>query len=174
MTSIVVADAGPLHYLVLVDCAGILEKLFDQMLVPSAVRDELLQLNTPEIVKAWIRRPPPRLKVERVTNVQPIHGLHPGESEALQLALQAKAAGVLMDDLDGRKAARRLGLSVVGTVGLLERAAEKELIKLPDAVARLRQTNFFIAPEVLNQVLERDRLRRAQARPIQKDPGLQR
>ena len=54
MTSIVVADAGPLHYLVLVDCAGILEKLFDQVLVPCAVRDELLQLNTPETVKAWI------------------------------------------------------------------------------------------------------------------------
>src|ERR1017187_3902510 len=174
MTSILVADAGPLHYLVLVDCAGILGNLFDQILVPGAVRDELLQLNAPEIVKAWIRRPPSWLKVEPVTHVQPIHGLNPGEVEALQLALKVKAAGVLMDDLDGRKAARRLGLSVVGTVGLLERAAEKGLINLPDAVARLRQTNFFIAPEVLNQVLERDRLRRTQALPIQKDPGLQR
>ncbi len=86
--------------------------------------------------------------------------MHPGKSEALQRAFQATAAVVLMDDLDGRKAARRLGLSVVGTIGLLERAAEKELIKLPETVARLRQTNFFIAPEVLNQVLERDRLRR--------------
>src|ERR1039458_7411039 len=66
MTSIVVADAGPLHYLVLVDCADILEKLFDQVLVPYAVRDELLQLNTPETVKTWLRRPPPWLKVERV------------------------------------------------------------------------------------------------------------
>ena len=46
--------------------------------------------------------------------------------------------------------------------------------EITDAVARLRQTNFFIAPEVLNQLLERDRLRRAQALPIQKDPGIQR
>src|ERR1039458_2590204 len=86
MTRIVVADAGPLHYLVLIDCAGILENLFDQVLIPYAVRDELLQFNTPETVKAWIRRPPAWLKVERVTNVQPIHGLHPGEVDALQLA----------------------------------------------------------------------------------------
>ncbi len=155
-----VAYAGPLHYLVLVDEVNILGNLFDRVLIPEAVRNELLQLKTPEIVKTWINRPPPWLKVEQVTNVLPIHGLHPGESEALQLALQAKAVGVLMDDLDGRKAARRLGLSVVGTIGLLERAAEKQLIKLPEAVSRLRQTNFFIAPEVLNQVLERDRLRR--------------
>src|ERR1039458_7411040 len=108
-----------------------------------------------------------------VSNVQPIHGLHPGEVEALQLALRAKALGVLMDDLDGRKAARQLGLSVIGTIGLLERAAEKRLIKLPDAVARLRQTNFFIAPELLDQLLERDRLRREQTRQIQKDPGIE-
>jgi hypothetical protein len=38
MTSIVVADVGPLHYLVLVDCANILEKVFDQVLIPGAVR----------------------------------------------------------------------------------------------------------------------------------------
>jgi hypothetical protein len=42
--------------------------------------------------------------------------------------------------------------------------------KLPEAVARLRQTNFFIAPEILNQVWERDRLRREQAPPNKKDP----
>jgi predicted nucleic acid-binding protein len=104
--------------------------------------------------------------------VQPIHGLHPGEVEALQLALQVKASGVLMDDFDGRKAARQLGLSVIGTVGLLERAAEKRLIEFPDAVARLRQTNFFISPEFLVQALERDRLRREQTRQIPKDPGI--
>lgn len=172
MTSIVVADAGPLHYLILIDCAGILEKLFDQVLIPGAVRDEMLQPNTPPKVKTWMLHPPAWLKVEMVTNVQPIHGLHPGEIEALQLALRAKAAGVLMDDMDGRKAARQLGLSVVGTIGLLERAAEKQLIEFPSAIARLRQTNFFISAEFLDQALERDRLRREQTRPVKNDPGI--
>ena len=172
MTSVVVADAGPLHYFVLIDCAGILEKLFDQVLIPGAVRNELLHQNTPPKVKAWITHPPSWLKFELVANVQPIRGLHPGEIEALQLALQAKAAGVLMDDRDGRKAARQLGVPVISTVGLLELAAEKQLIKLPDAVAQLRQTNFFISPEILDQALERDRLRREQTPQIRKDPGL--
>ena len=40
--NIVVADAGPLHYLVLIDCAEILGSLFDHVLVPFAVRDELI------------------------------------------------------------------------------------------------------------------------------------
>ena len=40
MSSIVVADAGPLHYLVLIDCGEILGNLFAQVLAPVAVRDE--------------------------------------------------------------------------------------------------------------------------------------
>jgi len=78
-----------------------------------------------------------------------------------------------MDDRDGRKAARQLGLPVIiSTIGLLELAAEKQLIKLPDAIAQLRQTNFFISPEILDQALERDRLRREQIQRIKNNPGI--
>ena len=57
MSSIVVADAGPLHYLILVDCADPLETLFDRVLVPFAVRDELLHGSAPDKVKVWISHP---------------------------------------------------------------------------------------------------------------------
>jgi len=96
-----------------------------------------------------------------VTHPQPIGHLHRGEAEALQLALPAKAACVLMDDLDGRSEARRLGLVVVGTVGLLERAAEKGLIELPVAFSRLRGTNFFVSDELLAATLARARQRKS-------------
>lgn len=155
-----VADAGPLHYLVLVDCASALEKLFDRVFVPYAVRDELLHGSAPEKVKNWISTSKPWLEFRQVTDLQPIHGLHGGEVEAIQLALRIRAAGVLMDDMDGRHAARELGLTVIGTIGLLERAAEEKLINLADAVAKLRQTNFFISPELLDAALDRDRQRR--------------
>ncbi len=160
MSGIIVADAGPLHYLILIDCADVLSILFDQVAIPGAVRNELLREATPEKVKAWISTPRPWLKVEVLTNVRSIHGLHPGETEALQLALKTGAAGVLMDDLDGRKAGRSLGLTVIGTLGLIERAAEKNLIELHPVIAKLRQTNFFISPELLDAALQRDRLRR--------------
>ncbi len=92
--------------------------------------------------------------------MQPIHGLHAGETEALHLAQITETEFVLMDDLDGRKAARLLNLTVVGTVGLLERAAEMELLEFPAAIAKLRQTNFFISPQILAMALERNRLHR--------------
>ena len=50
MSSIVVADAGPLHYLILVDCADVLADLFDRVLIPAAVRDELRHTHVPQKV----------------------------------------------------------------------------------------------------------------------------
>jgi predicted nucleic acid-binding protein len=159
MSDIIVADAGPLHYLVLVDCADLLSKLFDRVLVPIEVRDELLHRNAPARVKNWIGSPPPWLVVEPVGQFHAMAGLHPGEAAALQLALQAKPIALLMDDMDGRAAARRLGLTVIGTIGILERMAELRLIELPETIAKLRRTNFFVSPELLNAALKRDRQR---------------
>jgi predicted nucleic acid-binding protein len=165
MSSIVVADAGPLHYLVLIDSADVLGKLFDRIFIPGAVRDELIHGGTPEKVREWILLSHPWLEVQTIADIQPIHGLHQGEIEAIQLALKIQASGVLMDDLDGRKAARSLGLAVVGTLGVLERAAEKGLLNLSEAAAKLRRTNFFVSPELLDAALERERLRRKKNQP---------
>ena len=159
MSSIVVADAGPLHYLILIDCADTLANLFDRVLIPTTVRDELAHSDAPRKVKDWLTASRSWLSVEAVNPI-PLAHLHRGEAEALQLALQIKAAGVLMDDLDGRAEARRLGCTVIGTVGLLERAAEKGLLELPATIARLRATNFFASEELLAAALARDRQRR--------------
>jgi predicted nucleic acid-binding protein len=160
MSSIVVADAGPLHYLVLIDCGEILGRLFDHVLIPFAVRDELLHPRALQKVKDWIISPRPWLELVPVTQPQPVHGLHRGETEALQLALERRAEAVLMDDLDGRAAARRLGIPTIYTIAILELAAEKGLIELPAAIAKLQQTSFFISREILDAALERDKERR--------------
>src|SRR5438105_3242727 len=128
--NIVVADAGPLHYLVLIDCAETLASLFDHVLVPFAVRDELIDPRAPKKVRDWILKPRQWLEITSLAKVQPIRGLHKGETEALQLALERKAAAVLMDDMDGRTAARRLSLLPIFTLAILERAAEKGLLDL--------------------------------------------
>ena len=67
---------------------------------------------------------------------------------------------MLMDETEARQAAIRLGLPVSGTVGILEMAAERGLIDLPDAFQRLSRTNFRIARDLLQQALKRDAARR--------------
>jgi predicted nucleic acid-binding protein len=66
-----------------------------------------------------------------------------------------------MDDWDGRRMARQMGIPVFGTIGLLENAAQEKLIELPAAIARLRLTNFFASAELLDAALERDRGRKS-------------
>ena len=65
-----------------------------------------------------------------------------------------------MDEREGVEEARRLGLAVTGTIGVLDRAAERGLVDLESAVAGLRKTNFRIDPSLLEQLLAADRLRR--------------
>ena len=67
-----------------------------------------------------------------------------------------------MDDMDGRAATRRLGLSPIFTIAILELAAEKGLVELPAALAKLQLTSFFVSQEILDAALERDRARRQQ------------
>ena len=78
-----------------------------------------------------------------------------GELEAICLAQEIKAAAILTDDRAGRSAAMQCGLAVVGTIGLLEQAAARGLLELPQAMARLRQTNARLDPELIHAALER-------------------
>jgi len=124
MSWIIVSDAGPLNYLILVDCSDSFPGLFERILIPPSVRDKLAHSSTPQKVKDWMANRPVWLKIEPVTQLHPLTRLHKGETAALQLALQTRTSAVLMDDLDGRSATRRLGLMPIGTVGVLERMAE--------------------------------------------------
>ena len=59
----VVADTGPLHYLVLIDAITVLPQLFGQILIPGAVERELSRPGTPRTVREWLATSPPWLAV---------------------------------------------------------------------------------------------------------------
>ncbi len=58
--------------------------------------------------------------------------------------------------------ARKAGLFVTGTLGVLAIAAEQGLIDLVPAVAARKQTSFRASDQVLEGVLQRDAERRRQ------------
>ena len=74
----------------------------------------------------------------------PSKPLERGELEAIALAKELKADALLIDDRYGREEAVRQELPIVGTLAELAKAADAELIDLPNVVARLRQTNFRV------------------------------
>ena len=94
-----------------------LEELFPSILVPPAVMRELCVKEKEHFQELKL------LKVVKPANAHVVNVLKPvvdeGEAEAIALALE-KNVLLIIDDLKGRKTARRLGLRVIGTLGLLK------------------------------------------------------
>ncbi len=153
---LVVADTGPLHYLVLTGDITLLSSLFAKVLAPERVRDELAHARAPEAIRAWIAAPPAWLEIRRVEDergADDLAELDAGERDAISLALATKADLLLIDDREGVAAARRRGFAVTGTLGLLDLAARNGLVDLAAAFARLRATSFYYREGLLDALL---------------------
>ena len=162
--TLVVADSGPLRYLVAIDAVQVLPQLYARVAIPPAVVAELRHPSAPVVVQNWAQSLPTWATVLKPTAPHRPDAFDPGESEALALALELRADLILLDEREGRREAVALGLTLSGTVGVLERAAERGLLDLERAFQRLAATNFRIEPVYLEAALERDRERLRRAR----------
>ncbi len=158
--SVVVSDTSPLHYLVLSGAEAVLAIMFTQVVIPPIVLRELQQPNTPQAIRDWARSLPSWVRIQAPRSLDLSLSVDAGEMEAICLAREIKATALLIDDLAGRTAAVQCGLVVVGTVGLLERAAALGLLDLTEAMGRLRRTNARIHQDLIREALRRDAARR--------------
>jgi predicted nucleic acid-binding protein len=143
----VVADAGPLRYLILIGQIQVLRNLFHHVLVPESVRRELSHHRTPTVVKEWVANLPHWLVVHKhpLADVPGLDYFDDGERDAIALARKSGISLFLVDDGEGRAAAVSFGLGVLGTIGILERAAQSGLLSFADAFAALEKTNFHMS-----------------------------
>jgi predicted nucleic acid-binding protein len=155
---IIIADASPINYLVLIDLIQILPDLFEQVLIPQMVLQELQSTSAPDVVRQWVINRPGWLIVQAAKQEDPtLANLDAGEQEVITLAQELKADLLILDESRGRRAAASRGLSITGTIGLLDKAGARGFIDVPDAIARLRQTSFRASPQLLNFLLSRHR-----------------
>ena len=124
------------------------------MILPSAVKNESTDPATPALVRQWIANPPPWLEVRQARGPEVVTDLGVGEAEAINLAIELKADLLLMDDRRGLSAARRHGLEVTGTLGVLSRAGQLGIVDLVEAFDRIRQTTFRYRQKIIDQFLE--------------------
>jgi predicted nucleic acid-binding protein len=92
---IVIADTTPLNYLVLIGHADVLAQLYDTVLIPPAVLEELQRSRTPAPVRSWIAARPAWLEARTVqTNLgAALEHLGAGEREAICLAEETGLTG---------------------------------------------------------------------------------
>jgi len=82
------------------------------------------------------------------------HTLDKGEASAIALAMTLDEVLLIMDDLKGRKEAKRLGFKVTGTLGVLFSAKQQGLIpELKPLIERLLSIDFRIAPQIISKLL---------------------
>src|SRR5713101_6510633 len=153
---IVIADAGPLNYLLLIGVANVHEPLYTRVLMPDAVAMELHDPGAPLVVRTWIAQPPEWCEIRPDPLRDPaLQYLGPGERAAITLALSLNAARLLIDERAGRAEAERRSLTITGTLGVLAEAHAQHLLDFDAALARLRQTNFYLSAAVLDRVHRR-------------------
>lgn len=161
---VVVADATPLHYLILIGAIEVLPRTFEKIHIPVEVRDELSCEATPTDVRAWMRQPPVWLEVAAtplVVAADPaLETLDSGERAAIILAESIRADLLLIDDRAGAVLAQRRGLTVTGTLGVIDLASRKGLLDLRDAFVRLQKTNFRYPPSLIEMLLEEEEKRK--------------
>jgi len=150
---IVVADASAFVVLVAIGHVDVLPTLFREVLIPPEVASELASSKRPTEVRAFIATPPPWLRILAPSSTETMPGLDAGETAAIALAVEVQAGRLIIDEYRGRKAATERGLRVVGTVGALELAAEMGVIDLKEAFERVKQTDFWISPTLLDERL---------------------
>ena len=157
---LIVADTGPINYLIQIGCVGVLSQLVKKVVLPASVLSELQSEGAPTEVRKWAEKLPVWVEVKLAISLIPVDPeLSLADREAISLAREMNAL-LLMDDRRARLVATREAVSTIGTLGILEAAAAKGLISLPTALERLRATNMFISAELLTQALRRDSARR--------------
>jgi uncharacterized protein len=155
---IVVSDTSALSNLALVNHLWLLEAIYKTVIVPDAVASELAAASNP-IISAilqlcWIQTQPltnPQLANQLLQD----RGLDAGEANAIALALELQADDLLIDERLGRQEAIRLGLSIIGILGILLVAKQRSLIPQVQPVmdALIDQAGFRVSPQLYQRIL---------------------
>lgn len=156
---LVVADTGPINYLVQIGLVDLLGELAETVVLPSLAREELLHPSAPSQVRDWIAAPPSWLNVSAARGLIPESDISNADREAIALAKELSASLLLMDDRQARRLAAAHGVLTIGTLGLLELAAERDLLRIEDALEKLQQTSFYLTEDLVANILERQKRR---------------
>src|SRR5437868_8214910 len=144
----VVCNASPLIALERIGRLELLRHLFGPVLVPPAVVRE----TAPALVlPSWIAEQPLGRPVDpRIV----LASLGAGESETVSLALEVGAAWVILDERPARRLAQGLGLTVIGTLGVLLAGKRRGLVgDVKPHLDALLQQGFYTSPRLYQQVL---------------------
>ncbi|SEJ08934.1 hypothetical protein SAMN05216327_1069 [Dyadobacter sp. SG02] len=153
---IVISDTSVISGLVQSGHLHVLKNLYECIIIPKRVYLELQDLNPSfreKLESEWI-------EVREVANTSLVNELadvlDPGEAEAIALATELRADLILIDEMNGRAVATQMGLSVIGTLGALAEAKQKNYISAVKPVIEIlvNECGFWLKPSLIERVLK--------------------
>lgn len=154
----IVSNSTPLIALSRIGRLDVLRDLFEEIMVPAEVYDELVVKGKDrpgsEVIAGadWIR--PQMVKDTNLAADLRSRGLGRGESEAVALARETSSI-CLTDDLAAIAAAKSLGVTVRRTLNMLLAAKAKGFVpSLREVMDSLRKNSFWIDDATYDQVLK--------------------
>lgn len=149
---IVVSDTSSVSALLRIGQGNLLQLLFGEVLIPEAVRAELL---------AFFPDLPEFLHCRQIVNAGEVdrlcEELDLGEAEAIVLARESNADILLMDELNGRRVAVREGVPIIGLMGVLIKAKNEGLVvSIRPLIEKLEtEADFRLSAEFKQSTLRR-------------------
>lgn len=152
---IVVSDSGPLISLMKAEQLDLLQKLYQEILIPQAVyqkltsndryADEAVEISRSSFIRVVSVRERKAVEILRT-----VSGLDLGESEAIVYAYadETRADILLMEEEAGRRVAKSLGIRVRGSIGILLHGFDRGILTADDveqALAKMRIAKRRIA-----------------------------
>lgn len=158
---IVISDTTPILSLLKAGRLDLLQKLYESVIIPEAVYNELT-INPLFIDEKEKIAECPFLRVEKAKNLKSVRilrdvtGLNAGESEALIIYDEKQADLLLIDEHKGRSVAKKMSVEYIGTLGIFMLAYDKKILsakEIEQCLNILLNKNIRLSRRLCNKVL---------------------
>lgn len=149
-------NASPLILLGKIDRVALLSELSGVLIVPTVVAREVgAKPDGERIISEVSSLPGTRFESEIATSSEiGVWNLGRGESQVLALAGAYPRSRAVLDDLEARRCAQSLGLSLIGTLGVVLRAKRKGVIeRARPVIEHLRRVGLYASDSLVERAL---------------------
>jgi len=142
----IVCDASCLILLEKINRLELLQRIFGTVHITDIISQEFITS-----VPLWMEvHSSESILLKGLMNV-----LDSGEASAITLATQLEDSLLIIDESKGRKIAKRMGINITGTLGLLLLAKKKgHISSVKMVIDEIQSTNFRVSSNIVQKVLE--------------------
>jgi len=150
-----VINASPVIFLVKLNLIQHLTFLFEELIMPAGVRDEIVRYK--DEAQRWVSGKG-EVNVKNVGNIPSFISawdLGKGETEVITFARKNKNCIAALDDKAARNCAYSLNIQVIGTIGLILLMNKKNIVDDAEGeIKKLRNIGFRINDDLYDYAVE--------------------